>query len=79
MPSTMTYDEAQTKFGGIAEFVALNNAEITITRHGRPFVRILPIRPHRHLEPDALLKGAQFADSDLFDDCSESFEALTNG
>jgi len=78
MPSTMTLDEAQKKFTGIADFVVTNNAEITIMRQGRPFVRIMPARSRRRLEPDSLLMGAKIADSDLFDDCTKQFEALTN-
>jgi len=78
MPSTMTLDEAQQKFTGIADFVVTNNAEITIIRQGRPFVRIMPARPRRRLEPDSLLRGARIADGDLFDDCSNQFEALTD-
>jgi len=78
MPSTMTLDEAQLKFTGIADFVVTNNAEITIMRQGRPFVRIMPAKPRRRIEPDSLLMEAKISDNDLFDDCANQFEALTN-
>ena len=76
MPTTMSIDEVQNKFCGIADFVAQSNSHITILREGRPLVRIMPARPLRRIEPDAMLMGAKIEDRDLFDDCSNLFEAV---
>ena len=78
MPTVISVEEAKTQFSGLVDLVDLNKSSITVLRSGRPVVRIMPIRPRRNLEPDAMLMGASISDEDLFDDCSSDFEELAH-
>ena len=78
MPTTMNLEEVNSQLLGLVEFVESKNSAITVMRSGQPIVRIVPIKARRNIEPDDLLMGASIRDEDLFDDCTNQFEAMAH-
>ena len=71
-------EEVNSQLLGLVEFVESKNSVVTVMRSGHPIVRIVPVKARRNIEPDALLMGVSIRDEDLFDDCSNQFEAMAN-